>query len=147
MNRFIPSFCLFCATIALLASCELESSNNGDFDGYWHMQHVDTLATGGQFDLSDSLRFWAVQMSLLSLTDKSGNAGDYLLRFSYDSDTLRLYDPHHNNRMEGDPALDDATLLAPYGINAVDEVFLIERLKGSVMILKGDSLRLTFNKL
>ena len=30
-----------------LTSCEIETSENGDLDGYWHLEQVDTLATGG----------------------------------------------------------------------------------------------------
>lgn len=147
MSRNIVPILLAATLAAMLTACELESSNNGDLDGYWHMQRVDTLSTGGSTDLSDSLRFWAVQMSLLNLTDKGGDAGEFLLRFAYDSDSLRLYDPHYSNRMTGDPSLDDAAPLAPYGINAVDETFAIERLNGSYMTLKGGTLRLQFNKL
>lgn len=30
-----------------LSSCEVETSQNGDLDGFWHLEQVDTLATGG----------------------------------------------------------------------------------------------------
>lgn len=29
-----------------LSSCEVETSQNGDLDGFWHLEQVDTLATG-----------------------------------------------------------------------------------------------------
>jgi hypothetical protein len=32
-----------------LSSCEVETSQNGDLDGFWHLEQVDTLATGGAF--------------------------------------------------------------------------------------------------
>ena len=43
--------------IAAMTSCTIESSDNGKLDGFWHMEQVDTLATGGTQDLSDSLMF------------------------------------------------------------------------------------------
>ena len=30
-----------------LSSCEVETSQNGDLDGFWHLEEVGTLATGG----------------------------------------------------------------------------------------------------
>ncbi|MDY2692200.1 MAG: lipocalin-like domain-containing protein, partial [Prevotella sp.] len=29
----------------LVSSCDMETSDNGDFDGYWQLASVDTLAT------------------------------------------------------------------------------------------------------
>ena len=44
-----------------LSSCEIETSKNGDFDGFWHLVGVDTLATSGYCDMSQETVFWAVQ--------------------------------------------------------------------------------------
>ena len=33
------------------SACTLETSDNGDLDGYWHLEQVDTLATGGKLNL------------------------------------------------------------------------------------------------
>ena len=85
------------ATIALttLASCEIETSDNGDFDGFWHLERVDTLATGGTLDLSKKRVFWGVQYKLISVRDvdvdkefvkEKLNGGQMILR----SKTLRL---------------------------------------------------------
>ena len=35
-----------------VASCELERDHNGDLAGYWHLERVDTLQTGGVKDMS-----------------------------------------------------------------------------------------------
>ena len=43
------------ATLALgtLTACEIESHDNGKIDGFWHLEHIDTLATGGTLDVSN----------------------------------------------------------------------------------------------
>ena len=40
------------ALAAGMQSCEIETSHNGDLDGFWHLTGVDTLATGGKRDLA-----------------------------------------------------------------------------------------------
>ena len=42
---------LIAAISLVLSSCTLETSDNGDFDGFWHLERVDTLATGNYLDL------------------------------------------------------------------------------------------------
>lgn len=52
MNRkkrsLIIMFLAFAVMGLLLpSSCTIEASDNGDFDGFWHLERVDTLTTGG----------------------------------------------------------------------------------------------------
>ncbi len=42
---------LIAAISLVLSSCTLETSDNGDFDGFWHLERVDTLATGNYLNL------------------------------------------------------------------------------------------------
>lgn len=140
----MPIFALF--LICTFASCEIESSDNGALDGFWHLERVDTLATGGSSNLSDSLLFWSVQMRILNLSDKSNRYPAVNCRFSHYSDTLRVYSPYFDNRMNGDPAVTDPASLTPYGMDVLDETFLVERLTGSRMVLKSDVLRLVFKR-
>ncbi len=135
------------ATAALfLCSCELETSDNGNLDGFWHLERIDTLSTGGSCDTSSDLLFWSVQMRLLNVSDKNNVHTNLNMRFEHANGTLRVYDACRDDRMDGDPALDDAALLRPYGINSLDETFAVEQLTGSRMQLKGTALRLTFRK-
>ena len=46
----------------------------------------------------------------------------------------------------GDHPIDDPTLLAPYGINNLEEEFVKEKLNGSKMILRSKTLRLKFKR-
>ena len=52
---------LIAAISLVLSSCTIETSDNGDFDGFWHLERVDTLATGNYLDLSKERVFWGVQ--------------------------------------------------------------------------------------
>lgn len=142
------------STIALttLASCEIETSDNGDFDGFWHLERVDTLATGGTLDLSKKRVFWGVQYKLISVydIDKEGIFG-YYLRFKQTSDQIVTHTPYKNNWHQdvengGDHPIDDPTQLAPYGINNLEEEFVKEKLDGGQMILRSKTLRLKFKR-
>ena len=142
------------ATIALttLASCEIETSDNGDFDGFWHLERVDTLATGGTLDLSKKRVFWGVQYKLISVydIDKEGTFG-YYLRFKQTSGQIVTHTPYKNNWHQdvengGDHPIDDPTQLAPYGINNLEEEFVKEKLDGGQMILRSKTLRLKFKR-
>lgn len=142
MRHFLYSVGL----VLLLAGCDLETSDNGDLDGYWHLTRVDTLTTGGTLDTSEQLLFWAVQVRLLNVVDQSDDADHmgYLLRFEHKEGTLRVYEPYKNSRKDGDIKVDDASVLSPFGINRLDEMFRVEQLDGDGMQLTGDALRLTF---
>lgn len=143
------------ATLAIvsLASCEIETSDNGDFDGFWHLECVDTLATGGTCDLSKKRVFWGVQYKLISVydTDKEGTFG-YYLRFTQTRDKIVTKSPYKNNWHQdngedgGDIPVDDPTQLAPYGINNLEEEFVKEKLNGGQMILRSKTLRLKFKR-
>lgn len=146
-------FKIILAAFALttLASCEIETSDNGDFDGFWHLERVDTLATGGTLDLSKKRVFWGVQYKLISVrdVDKDKQHG-YYLRFKQTSDKIVTHTPYKDNWHQdkgdngGDHPIDDPKLLAPYGINNLEEEFVKEKLNGGQMILHSKTLRLKF---
>ena len=46
----------------------------------------------------------------------------------------------------GDHPIDDPKLLAPYGINNLEEEFIKEKLDGGQMILRSKTLRLKFKR-
>lgn len=132
--------------LSLLAACSLETSDNGDLDGQWHIEQIDTTSTSGSLDLSGQRRFWAFQTDLMTTTDYD-KGGLYVMRFSHSGKTLRVYDIHIDNRMEGDPAVEDASLMAPFGINSLDETFQVESLSGTRMVVSTDQLRIRLRKL
>lgn len=129
-----------------MPSCTLETSDNGDLDGFWHLERVDTISTDGTLDMSEKLVFWSVQMNLMNVVDRGGSK-DYFLRFDHSGTTLRVYDPYINDRMSGDIKVDDVALLAPLGINELDETFDVESLSSRRMTLANGRLRLEFRKM
>lgn len=145
-TRHIIPVILISAIAAIMTACSFESSDNGDLDGMWRLTAVDTLATGGSMNMDGSRLYWSVQFKLMQLDDKGGTKTSLLLRFERSGNSLRLYDPYIYNRLEGDEPLTDVSLLAPYGINALEENCEIEALSSSKMILKTPTLRLKFKK-
>lgn len=139
----------------LFTACgiDFEGSDNGKLDGFWHLEKVDTLATGGVTDYSQKRVFWGVQAKLISMydTDVDSNHGFYT-RFTQTSDSLFIHTLYKDNWHEdsgengGDQPLTDYTPMRPYGINAMEDHFAKEKLSGSRMILKSKMLRLYFRK-
>ena len=132
---------------------DFETSGNGALDGFWHLEKIDTLATGGVTDYSRRHVFWGVQSRLVSMydTDVDYNHG-YYTRFVQTSDSLFIHTLYKDNWHQdsgdngGDVPLDDYTPLRPFGINAMEEHFFKEKLTGGRMVLTSKTLRLHFRK-
>lgn len=139
-------------TLAALAclwatpSCTIETSDNGDLDGYWHLEGIDTLPDGGHADLQEQRLFWSFQHHLMELVDRDRQYDEVILRFSHTDDSLIVSEPRFNDRERGDSAITDVWRIAPYGVNNLRENFEVEKLKGGKMILKSSLLRLNFRK-
>lgn len=148
LSLFIAIVC-----VTTLASCTLEASDNGKLDGFWHLVSIDTLANGRVGDLSESRVFWGIEGKLIYAKNIYTNSDGYYFRFTQTSDSLVLKEPYANHWHEdgtaegGDIPVTDASVLAPYGINGLEDHFLIEALSGGKMILKSNTLRLMFKKL
>ncbi len=132
-----------------LLSCDLETSDNGKLDGFWHLERIDTIATGGSLDTSGDKVFWAIQVRLLQL---QGGSGSFYFRFKQDSDSLTIFSPYTNEGHEetlgegGNKPVSDPTVLRDYGIDALETHYKKEALDGSRMILRSRRLRLIFRK-
>ncbi len=134
-------------TIVLLSSCDLESSDNGKLDGFWHLATVDSLAVQTHADMRDKRIFWSFQHNLLELADRDFVHSPIFMRFELiGTDTLRVNRPRFDNREEGDPEIDYEARLYPFGVNMLDELFVIEKLTRNKMILRSNVLRLFFEK-
>ena len=133
----------------LFVSCDLETSGNGDLDGYWQMSQVDTLATGGVADTRESLIYWGIQGNLLQIRYSENNLylGEGLLfMFEKKKPLLTLSSPMVHHLYETDEPIDDVEVLKPFGIYRLEEVFSIDRLDDKYMVLTNDVLRLHFRK-
>ena len=139
------AFALMAALV--LGACQFEVSHNGALDGFWHLTRIDTLATGGEADLSQQRLFWSFQGKILQIDDKDKRHPGIYMRFDHTTeDKLLLSEPYLNNRAIGDKKVEDTAPLAPYGINALQESFTVETLKGNRMTLANQTLRLSFTK-
>ena len=132
-----------------LASCDLETSDNGKLDGFWHLERVDTLSTGGSHDKTADKVFWSFQVRLLQL---QGGSSSFFFRFKQDGDSLTIFSPYTNEGHEetlgdgGNKPVTDPNVLRDYGIDDLETHYKKEALDGSRMILRSRRLRLMFRK-
>lgn len=138
-----------------LTSCEMETSDNGKLDGFWHLEQIDTLATGGVGDYRNQRVFWGIEHKLISVSDYDtfGQWNGYYFRFNQTGDSLILSSPYlnhwHQDKGEdgGDiPVTEMSDTLRRCGINQLTERYYKEALTGSKMILTTKELRLKFSK-
>lgn len=154
--KFLPAMMavsLMVASALSLSSCDLEHSDNGDLDGYWHLESIDTLANGHTADFSKSYVFWGIEYKLISTRVTNTGTDRFYLRFEQTSDSLKItqayLDHGHQDNGEdgGDLPVDEVTDdLRFYGINHLPEEFYKEALDGTKMILRSKTLRLKFKK-
>lgn len=144
------SIFLLILIIATLTSCHrlVEASGNGNLDGFWHIESIDTIQSGGTLNVSQEYFFWSVQHHLLICDDKTGNNSKIIMRFHHSGDSLTTYSPHiYSREVAGDIPTDDIAHLKPYGINNLEEKFLILRLSSNKMVLQSKKHIIKFRKL
>lgn len=154
MKHIIPVITFLFVT-SLVACSNFETSGNGAFDGFWQLEQVDTLSTGGTTDMHDRLVFWAVQHHLIELCDRHEDTlalgpvnASVFYHFKRTADSLHfLADPLPvtDNRFWADPyaTLDQVRF---YGFTRFDEAFLVIQMDDDRMTLQSQTLRLHFRK-
>lgn len=137
---------LMVCLLSWLTACEFHTGDNGDLDGFWHLESMEDTRTGEVTYLGDQTVFWAYQVDLLFL--QGASTGTFFVRFNHTGDTLILHDPYQDggHSEEGDIPLTDPAPLLPYGITALEDTFRVERLDGSAMVLRSADYRLRFGK-
>lgn len=134
--------------MVLFASCSIETSDNGDFDGFWHLERVDTINTGNSADLSKDYIFWGVQDKLIQLEADSMR---YFFRFAQSSDSIVLSTPYVSKPNDAgwqgaDTLLTDPTPLNHFGVEGLEVHYHKDQLSGSRMVLRSPKLVLHFRK-
>lgn len=138
-----------------MCSCEMETTDNGDLDGFWHLESVDTLSTGGTCSYKERKVFWGVQHKLISIRNFASDAAStgYYVRFNQTGDSLILSSPYANHWHQdygddgGDvPVTEINAELRELGMNNLEEHFKKEKLSGSKMVLSNKEYRLSFTK-
>lgn len=130
-----------------LSACEIETHDNDKLDGFWHLERVDTIATGGVCYKSKDLVFWSVQSMFVEVSERSKvDNNKYIFSFSHSNGKLSLFDARLSDRRKGDPEVEDPAILQPYGVSKLNETFEVTQLTGSKMQLKSETLLLLFRK-
>lgn len=130
-----------------LSACEIETHDNDKLDGFWHLERIDTIATGGVCDKSKDLVFWSVQSMFVEVSERSKvDNNKYIFSFSHSNGKLSLFDARLSDRRKGDPEVEDPAVLQPYGVSKLNETFEVTQLTGSKMQLKSETLLLVFRK-
>lgn len=135
---------LFYVAITTTA-CTIETSGNGDLDGFWHLTNVDTLATGGITDYSQKQVFWSFQGKMYKMRDFSTGIA-VIGYFTRHDDSLFIANVYRDDRMYDDPPIKDVAELYVYGVDAINEHYSIVYLSSSRMTLKSTTLELEFKK-
>lgn len=131
-------------SLFFLVGCTLETTDNGDLDGYWHLEQIDSLTSQRSVDYGQARIFWSIQFKLLQLSDLENNTIIYNL--VYDNRQLTLADPCMFDRTDGDTLVTDVEVLRRYGVNALQENMKVVSLQSDRMILESPVLRLHFKK-
>lgn len=139
MRKYIYAIAL----VAMLGSCTLETSDNGNLDGLWQLRSLDSLANGSSVDMHANGVYWAVQLDLLEARDRHVRV---LFRFNHTGDSLVLSNPYVNLRDSSDIKVNESAMLAPLGINSLEEHFAVKALSSGSMVLESPTLRLHFRK-
>jgi hypothetical protein len=139
MRKYIYAIAL----VAMLGSCTLETSDNGSLDGLWQLRSLDSLANGSSVDMHANGVYWAVQLDLLEARDRHVRV---LFRFNHTGDSLVLSNPYVNLRDSSDIKVNESAMLAPLGINSLEEHFAVKALSSGSMVLESPALRLHFRK-
>ena len=132
----------------LLAGCEIETSNNGDLDGFWQMtSKTDKYAKCGAVDMRDSGITWSFQEKLLELRDVNKVHQDIIGDFVHQGGTLSVSRFYLVDRDKGDVRIDDPiSYLVPYGVAWVQDQFKVLELNSNEMILESERFQLKFRK-
>lgn len=147
MTHIFRNIMAAAAVAVALGACTIETSGNGDLDGFWHLVRVDTIATGGVKDLSAERIFWSIQGPLLDVRDADGRYQECISHFERQGDSLFIKEFYINDREGGDIIVDSQMQLAPFGINSLKEHFYIMDLSGSHLALESATLHLSFEKM
>ncbi len=130
----------------LMTSCDKEESSNGDLEGFWQMTVMTSIPDASTSDMRSSGITWAFQGHILEVRDVNKVHQDIILSFKREGDVLKVSDPYLVDRDADDVAIEDVSLLLPYGIGQVQTEFRIIQMNSTRMVLESDTWHLEFRK-
>lgn len=137
--------------LTMLMSCELHTSGNGDFDGFWQMTQMDTLETNRSGDVRSLKIFWAVQGNMLEMRDLH-NVDVALchekinFRFRLEEGRLYLSEPIANDRPISDSIIVNPATVVFYGLSSLEQVLDVVQMESGKMTLQTKLYRMYFRK-
>ena len=139
---------IFYIFIALtsLASCEIDRFNDGYFGSNWQLRSIDTLATGGICDMSNSYIYWAIENHILQVRDIDNGNLKIFFQYEKHGDSLTIYSPLLEINKDERIEIQNDSLLTPLGIRSPLTTYFIEHLGHKYLTLRDDSLRLHFQE-
>lgn len=135
---------LLIVCLAVLSACDIDTSKNGDLDGYWRLEQIDSLANHQTVPCADRHIFWSFQHDLVELSNLHDN--NIIYRLKEANQVLHLDDPCMFDRTDGDALITDVEILRPYGVNSLQEQFRIITLDSETLVIESFMLRLYFRK-
>lgn len=147
MKKLIYIIIAIISLTVSFSGCTLEMSENGDLDGFWNLRQIDTIATQRKADVTNERIYWSIQLNMIDVRFVDDKYKECVMKFEKEGDTITINTPCYFNHTDGDVLLTDEEPLRPYGINSLNESFVIEHLNSSHMTLRSDKLRLYFKKL
>ena len=150
MNKITHYISVLFVAILLssLAACQIESPHNDKLDGYWHIEQIDTIATGGHADMREARITWSIQAHLLQIRNYDSDERQiYVFHFNSDGQTLQLTDAYFDDRTIGDSIITDYSQIQPYGVNTIPVVYTIESINRERMVLNDGTIRISFRKM
>lgn len=132
-----------------LSACEMETSDNGNLDGFWQLSAVDTLSNGRSADMRQSGIYWGVQVNLISIKHLK-KSQSFLFQFEMKDGRLKLMSPMKDARPIASEVSDERVMepmeLKCIGFKHLEEEFEVLQLTGSRMTLQNEHLRMYFRK-
>lgn len=91
MKRIVYILSIVC--LLMMTACDVETSDNGDLDGFWHLQRIESLTNGTTSEsiILNQRVFWSVQSSLVQLWNLQDQP--IICQFTYEKDVRHLSIP------------------------------------------------------
>lgn len=130
--------------LALMTSCTIVTSDNGDLDGFWQMTTMEDLRTGVVTDVRENMVSWAFQGGLVQMNSMTREevTGQFVLTDNY----LKVWNLNQFTHQDGDTKIEDVKELYQFGIFELEQTFKVLELNKNTLRLQSDNYALNFRK-
>lgn len=143
MRKIMISF----ACVLMLMGCDVETSDNGQLDGFWLLERVENAQGAkdeGAVLAPQTEVYWGIQHRLLNA--RSGSLS-VVCQFTYTGDSLLLGQPYLDDRDYGDAVVTDVKVVQPLGIHSLDARYAVRHLTASSLVIADNKHTLHFRAL